>query len=95
MSGSGHVAAQATDQKTGASSSIIVGCFSPGRGRYAKHLVIVAARLRAPDGSWVDRVDQQLYDDCERVGRAVRVRGGSRRRRGVPRGYSEGRAAAS
>jgi len=57
--------ARATDQKTGASSSIIVGCFSPGRGRYAKHLVIVAARLRAPDGNWVDRVDQQLYDDCE------------------------------
>ena len=46
----------------GASTSVIVGCFSRGGGRYETHLVIVAARTQE-DGVWRTRVSQQFYDD--------------------------------
>ena len=47
-----------------ASASVIVGCFSRGRRRYDKHLVIVAQRTKE-GGAWRTRVAQQFYDDNE------------------------------
>ena len=47
-----------------ASASVIVGCFSRGRRRYDKHLVIVAQRTRE-NGEWRTKVQQKFYDDGE------------------------------